>query len=239
MVINDDCIAAMEKMEPESIDLIVADPPYNVRYKYNSYKDNLESIEYLEWQGRVMEAMDRVIKPTGSIFYLNYPEFNSLMYAWLFFNKDIGIKPQEIITWVYNSNMGGHPLRKASRTWLWLSKVKKEPPVTMFYGEYINHTDKRIQQLEKEGRRPREIDWWYFNQVKNVSKEKTEHPCQLPEKMLEKIVEATSAEGDVVLDPFAGSGSTLVVAKRLGRRYIGIESDEKYCQIIRGRLQDV
>jgi DNA modification methylase len=88
-----------------------------------------------------------------------------------------------------------------------------------------------------EGKSARLYDWWEINQVKNVSKEKTEHPCQIPEEVIRKIILTTAKEGETIIDVFAGSGTTLKVAQDLGYDTIGYEVDGTYCKIIENRLK--
>ena len=225
-----DCLDKMKLIDAESIDLVVADPPYNVNYAYRSYKDNMPFSDYLDWQLDVLQECERVLTTNGSLFYLNYPEFNSYIYCNLDTNFDM--KPIEIITWIYNAHTGGVPLRKASRTWIWASKGT---PINNFYGEYRNPNDKRVLKLIEQGRKPASYDWWMEQQVKNVSREKTEHPCQLPESIVEKIVLGATNEGGMVLDPFMGSGTTGVVCRKTRRAFIGIEMDEAYFAIAEAR----
>src|SRR5262249_38300667 len=84
-----------------------------------------------------------------------------------------------------------------------------------------------------------ESDTWYVSRVCGTFKERTGHPCQMPAALLERIIRVASNPGDVVLDPFAGSGTTLVAAKKLGRRYLGVELSEKYAVAVRERLEGI
>ncbi|MET3349061.1 UNVERIFIED_ORG: DNA modification methylase [Arthrobacter sp. UYEF1] len=227
-IIRGDALQELQKLADESVELIITDPPYNVDYGYNTYKDKRD--DYLEWQLAILAECGRVLKPGGSVFYLNYPEFNSHIWASL----PEPLTGQEIIAWVYNTHTGGNPLRKSFRTWIWASKG--QPATSEFYGEYKNPTDARVKKLIEAGRRPGEYDWWEFQQVKNVSAEKTEHPCQLPLGMVSKIIAGASKPGDLVLDPFLGSGTIAVAAKLEGRDYLGIELDEDYAALSARRL---
>jgi site-specific DNA-methyltransferase (adenine-specific) len=90
--------------------------------------------------------------------------------------------------------------------------------------------------LIAQGREARLYDWWMYEQVKNVSDEKTDHPCQIPRKLMRRILRVTPFNGPVI-DPFCGSGTTLVAAQELGRQAIGIESSEEYCEVAANRLR--
>ena len=100
---------------------------------------------------------------------------------------------------------------------------------------YKNPNDKRIKQRIANGERARLYDWWEFQQVKNVSKEKTEHPCQMPVALLERIVRITPAA--LIFEPFLGSGTTAIAANNLDRHFVGCEIDPKYFDIACDRLE--
>ena len=227
-IIQGDCLEVMKTFPDKSFDLVLTDPPYNVGYAYDIHKDNLSSDEYFLQQITLLKESERLLADGGSIFYLNYPEFNSVLWASIDF-----LQKEDIIAWIYHTHNRGEPLRKSFRTWLWFSKGS---PRNSFFGEYRNPDDKRVKEYIDADIKPREVDWWLFEQVKNVSEEKTDHPCQVPTEMVKKIILATTKENDKIIDPFLGSGTTLVAAKQLGRNATGIEISEKYCEIARKRL---
>ena len=135
-----------------------------------------------------------------------------------------------MVCWVYNSNTG-----KQSRLISWWGC---KPDFRKVRQPYKNLNDKRIQKRISEGKTGAKLyDWWEINQVKNVSKEKTEHPCQIPEELIEKIILTTVDKNDLIIDVFAGSGTTLKVANRLGYESIGYEIDTYYCEIIKNRME--
>jgi site-specific DNA-methyltransferase (adenine-specific) len=221
----------------ESVDCIVIDPPYNVGYQYNSYDDAMNEDDYFDWQMDVICKCERLLRRGGSLFYLHYPEFAARMFWEIPANCDLA--QVEWINWIYNAHTGGSILRKASRAWLWMSKETPLINYEALVGEYKNPTDVRVQKLIEQGKAPRDYDWWYMEQVKNVSKEKTKHPCQIPRAMIARLIDATTHSGMTVLDPFCGSGTTLEVATLRGRLGIGIEVDPLYCAIVQERLKGV
>jgi DNA modification methylase len=195
--------------------LTITDPPYNQNYHYHNYKDKLKIDEYID-------LLSMIPKPCVII---HYPEetINLLPLA-------MKSKCEEIVTWVYNSNTG-----KQSRLISWWGCKPDFRKVTQ---PYKNPNDKRIQKLIERGKTGSKIyDWWEINQVKNVSKEKTIHPCQIPEEVIRRIILTTAKENELIIDPFAGSGTTLKVAKNLGFNYLGFEIDKQYIEIIKNRLQ--
>lgn len=195
--------------------LTITDPPYNQGFVYSKYKDKLKQNEYID-------LLSKIPKPCVII---HYPEetINILPLA-------LNVKCEQIVTWIYNSNTG-----KQSRLISWWGCKPDFRKVTQ---PYKNPNDKRIQKLIERGKTGAKLyDWWEINQVKNVSKEKTEHPCQIPEEIIRRIILTTANENDLIIDTFAGSGTTLKVAKDLGFKFLGFEIDEKYCEIIKKRIQ--
>ncbi len=230
-----DCRELLAGVEAESVSLVVADPPYNVGFGYASYVDALDPYEYLVWQLDVAREAERILRPGGSFWWLNYPEAAARM--WCAVEEDIpGLHGHEWVTWIYHPHTGGVPLRKGTRAWLWFAKGEPWVDDTFLRGEYQNPDDRRIAEKIERGLAPIDYDWWECEQVKNVSPEKTAHPCQIPEALLRRIVGACCPEGGLVLDPFAGSGSTGVACVNLGRDFLGFELDPGYCDLARRRL---
>ncbi len=195
--------------------IIVTDPPFNIGYHYDQYKDKKPEYEYYSELAEMFSLCPSVI--------IHYPE-PLYKLAWR-----MGSFPCRVVSWVYNSNTG-----KQHRDIAYFN-VK---PDFNGLGEYKNKTDKRIKELMAKGKKPRGYDWLYCNQVKNVSKDKTGHPCQMPLPVMEYIIKTLPADATII-DPFAGSGTTCLAAKKNGRKYIGIEYSEKYIEIARTRLEAI
>lgn len=214
-LINDDCLNAMDKLIDEGviIDVIITDPPFNINYKYNSYIDKLKEKTYYDMLADAIQDTPCVIIHFGE-------QLHKLSIR-------LGKAPEKIVSWVYNSN------------------TPKQHRQIAFYGikpdfkkvrqSYKNQTDKRIMKRIAEGKTAKLYDWWNINQVKNVSHDKTDHPCQMPLKVMENII-GILPEGITILDPFMGSGTTGVACKNLNRDFIGIELDKKYFNIAKERL---
>lgn len=195
--------------------IVVTDPPYNQGYHYNNYRDKLSEEEYIEMLSNI---------PTPCVI-IHYPEETINLLP-----KAIKDKCEQVVCWVYNSNTG-----KQSRLISWWGC---KPDFTKVRQEYKNLKDKRIQKRISEGKTGAKLyDWWEINQVKNVSKEKTEHPCQIPEEVIRRIILTTAKPDDLIIDVFAGSGTTAKVAKKLGYNSLSYEIDESYCDIIRNRME--
>jgi DNA modification methylase len=197
--------------------ITITDPPYNQGYAYNEYKDKMNEQQYIELLAQI---------PTPCVI-IHYPEETINLLP-----KAIKAKCEQVVCWVYNSNTG-----KQSRLISWWGC---KPDFRKVKQEYKNLNDKRIQKRILEGKSGAKLyDWWEINQVKNVSKEKTEHPCQIPEKLIERIILTTAEKNDTIIDVFAGSGTTLKVAQNLGFSSIGFEIDSSYCAIIKKRCTDL
>jgi DNA modification methylase len=194
--------------------LVITDPPYNQGYKYNDYKDRLSEEEYIELLSKI---------PTPCVI-IHYPEETINILP-----KALKGKCEQVVCWVYNSNTG-----KQSRLISWWGC---KPDFRKVRQPYKNLNDKRIQKRISEGKTGAKLyDWWEINQVKNVSKEKTEHPCQIPEELIKRIILTTASPNDIIIDVFGGSGTTAKVAKDLGFSSISYEIDSEYCEIIEKRV---
>jgi DNA modification methylase len=194
--------------------LVITDPPYNQGYKYNDYKDRLSEEEYIELLSKI---------PTPCVI-IHYPEETINILP-----KAIKGKCEQVVCWVYNSNTG-----KQSRLISWWGC---KPDFRKVRQPYKNLNDKRIQKRISEGKTGAKLyDWWEINQVKNVSKEKTDHPCQIPEELIKRIILTTANPNDIIIDVFGGSGTTAKVAKDLGFSSISYEIDSEYCEIIEKRV---
>jgi DNA modification methylase len=193
---------------------LVSDPPYNQGYHYDSYDDAMPKDEY----------QDMLVKAFGgkpSVVILYPEEIINLLGG-----GALG-ECLEVVTWVYNSNtVKQHRLV----TW-WNCK----PDLTRLGQDYKNPDDKRVKRLIEAGNEARLYDWWEIDQVKNVSKDYP-HPCPIPVELARRIILVTTNEGDLVVDPYSGSGTIPCVAAALGRRAIGIDVSARYCEIARSRL---
>lgn len=229
-----DCMEQMEKLPDGFIDLCIIDPPYNVGYKYNDYIDNMAHEEYIKWQIDIIQEIECKLKFWGSLFYISYPELSAEIFTYFKYHNII-LQPIKLATWVYNTNLWWKYLRKASRSIIWFSKW--EPENNNITWEYKNPDDKRIKLRIQNWLKPKEMDWFYINQVKNVSKQHS-HPCELPQELLKKIILGASKEWDLVLDCFAWSGSLALACEDTKRKWLCIEKDEKYIEIIEKRLNN-
>jgi DNA modification methylase len=227
-----DCLTWLPSQREGSFQLIVLDPPYNVGFRYREYRDTKPYKQYLFEQLLVLTHCARLLKEGGSLFYLNYPETAADIWGEVDFLERI-----EWLPWVYHSHLGGWLLRKGSRAWLWFSKGEPVFNQEAFLGEYRNPEDPRIKACIAEGKRPMGYDWLQMEPVRNTSREKRNHPCQVPEKMVERFILGTTNPGDLVGDCYSGSGTTAICAVRHNRNFTGCEVDQAYVQVARNAVE--
>ncbi len=233
-----DVLALLRQLPDASVDMVYSDPDYNVGVKYGdkSYSRSFE--QYIEWYVALAQESLRVLKDDGNMFFINYPRQNA--YLRVRYLDEACFDVHDYV-WVYNSNIGHSPRRftTAHRSVLHCRKTKHN----RFYKDnvavaYQNPKDKRILQRMAAGSKGRmPYDWFYFDLVKNVSKEKTFHACQIPQGLSSLLIKAATQPGDVVLIHFGGSGSEIEVCRQLGRHFISAEIDEKYYEMIMDRLR--
>lgn len=253
-VFQEDCIAGMKRLESGLVDLAFADPPFNIGYQYDVYQDRLQYDRYLNWSRDWTAEVVRLLKPTGTFWLAIGDEYAAELKLML--QKDHGLCCRNWVIWYYT--FGVNCTGKFSRSHVHLLYMVKDPRAFTFNAEAIRvpsarqlvYADRRANPQGRlpddtwilrpqdlaDGFRPEE-DVWYFPRVCGTFAERAGwHGCQMPERLLARIILACSNPGDVVLDPFAGSGTTLAVAKKLRRRFIGFEISPQYTQRIAQRL---
>lgn len=193
--------------------IFVSDPPFNIGYHYDLYNDKINENDYYNWLADIFGTHKQVI--------IHYPEY---IYKHAF---NVGLFPEKVVSWVYNSNTG-----KQHRD---IAFFGVKPDFRKVGQPYKNPTDKRIAKRIAEGKNARLYDWWEINQVKNVSAEKTAHPCQMPLKVMENII-GILPDDYIIIDPFLGSGTTALACQKYKRKFIGIELDPKYFEIAKQRI---
>ncbi len=232
-----DIFDLLKKLPDKSVDMVFGDPDYNVGVKYDGKSYTKTFNEYIEWYINLTKESLRVLKDTGNMFLINYPKQNA--YLRVKYLDDVCYEVADYV-WIYNTNVGHTPKRftTAHRSILHCRKTKN----SKFYKDnvavpYQNPTDRRIRRNIANGSKGRmPYDWLYFNLVKNVSKEKTIHTCQIPQQLSEVFIKSCTLPEDIVLILFGGSGSEIEVCKVLNRRYISAEVNEKYYTMILDRL---
>lgn len=224
MLHNKDVLEVLSSLPDNSVDMVYGDPDYNVGIKYAGKSYTTKWSEYIDWYVKLTTESMRVLKPTGNLFMMNYPKQNAYLRVKCL--DELAYDVQDYV-WVYNTNVGHTRQRftTAHRSILHATKSKDN----VFYKEqvavpYMNPTDKRIMQRMADGHTGRmPYSWFYFDLVKNVSKEKTSHPCQIPTKLVEMLIKSSTKENDTVFVLFGGSGNELKLCRDLNRNFISAE----------------
>lgn len=253
-IIHGDCVEQMAALPEKCADLIFADPPYNLQLRGELWRPNMTRVdgvddpwdqfgsfqEYDDFTVAWLRACRRVLKDTGTLWvigsYHNIYRVGKIL-------MDLGYWILNDVVWVKTNpmpNFRGVRLTNAHETLIWAKKSQKQKRYT------FNH---HAMKAYNEGRQMRS-DWELplctgAERIKVNGKapearfRRKAHTTQKPEALLERVIVASSLPGDLVLDPFAGTGTTCAVAKRLGRRWVGIDSDPAYVRVAQARLDAV
>jgi site-specific DNA-methyltransferase (adenine-specific) len=250
------CIELMRQLPTGSVQLIFADPPFNIGYEYDEYDDRLEREQYLAWSKEWISQVKRVVAPNGAFWLAIGDEYAAELKL---IAQEVGFHCRSWVIWYYT--FGVHCRNKFTRSHAHLFHFVNDPTDFVFHAEEVAvpsarqlvYADARANPKGRtpddtwilrpqdcaEGLSPNE-DTWYFPRVAGTFKERAGfHGCQMPEQLLGRIVRVCSSPGDSVLDPFAGSASTLVVAKKLHRRCLGFDLSSEYVQLGNARLDQV
>ena len=213
-ILYGDCLQLLKTIDTSNC-ILITDPPFNIGYKYNTYKDNMPVDEY-------HDMLIQIIRRFKYAVIIHYPE--DLVALSIKLNKI----PTKVISWVYNSY-----LPRQHRD-IYFYNIK--PNFNLVKQPFKNMRDKRIiEKLNRGVEGGRIYDWWEINTMKNISTEKTEHPCQMPVKVFENIIGIIEDKNLTIVDTFMGSGTSAIAAMNLDRKYIGIEIDKLYFEIAKSR----
>lgn len=247
-IIHSDLFEIIDYLPNSFVDLSFVDPPYNLTKNFNSRKFNEMSTEdYESWLDSWLSKINRLLKPNASIYICGDWKSSTAIF-------NVARKyfiPQNRITWEREKGRGAKSNWKNCSEDIWFFTKSKE---FVFNLEDVKIKRKVIAPYRDEKGTPK--DWekhehgnFRITHPSNVwtditipfwsMAENTDHPTQKPEKLLAKIILASSNEGDIVFDPFLGSGTTAVAAKKLGRKYCGVEVDEYYCCLAEKRLANI
>jgi site-specific DNA-methyltransferase (adenine-specific) len=267
-IIPGDCLAGMAALPAGCVDLIFADPPYNIGYQYDHYEDTREDEDYVQWTCQWIDGCVRLLKPSGSFYILIGDEYAAQTRLHLkSLEKEKKIVFRNWIIWHYTFGQNCKAKFNRSHAHLFYVvgsaahgnfKVNDLPftfnrtAVAVPSARQTTYADLRAkpggklpddtwylrpQETQGDYFRPDE-DTWYVSRLCGTFKERQGwHPCQLPEALLERIVKLSSNPGQVVFDPFTGSGTTLAVAARLERQWLGCELSEDYAQRALQRIE--
>ncbi|WP_204103701.1 MULTISPECIES: adenine-specific DNA-methyltransferase [Spirulina sp. CCY15215] len=225
-----------------SIDLIFVDPPYNIGKKFANFHDKWPSDrDYAKWCYQWIDLCIKKLKPTGSMYFMTSTQ--AMPYLDIYIREKLTILAR--IVWSYDSS-GVQAQNYYGSRWEPILFCVKDKKNYTFNAEDIlveAKTGARRKLIDYRGKKPKPYNTkkvpgnvWNFHRVRYRMDEYENHPTQKPEALMERIIKASSNEGDMILDPFAGTFTTCAVAQRLGRKCIGIELQEDYFKIGLRRL---
>lgn len=248
-----DCVEGMRRLPDGCIDLAFADPPFNIGFTYDVYDDRLESEKYLEWSRQWIGEVHRVLKATGSFWLAIGDEYAAELKVAA---VGLGFTCRSWVIWYYT--FGVHCKYKFTRSHAHLFHFVKDESRFKFNNDAVRVPSARQlvyadARAHSTGRmpddtwvlRPQDMidgftpgeDVWYFPRVAGTFKERAGfHGCQMPEQLLGRIVRCCSDKGDVVMDPFSGSSTTVAVAKKLQRDWLSFELSDEYVKLGTNRL---
>lgn len=238
-IFNEDVMEILKKLPDNSLDMVYGDPDYNVGINYAGKKYTAAWNRYVDWYVELTRESLRVLKPTGNLFLINYPKQNS--YLRVMFLDEAAYSVHDYV-WVYNTNVGHSNKHFTTAHRSILHAIKSAN--SHFYKEnvtqpYLNPNDKRIKQRIAEGHLGRmPYSWLYYDLVKNVSKDKTLHACQIPLGLVETLIKSCTQENDDVMILFGGSGSELVLCQKIKRNFVSCEIHPVYYRMIQDRLRN-
>lgn len=245
---QEDCVRALGALPEGSIDLVFADPPFNIGYKYDVYDDRKDAEDYLEWSREWMDGVKRALKSDGAFWLAIGDEFAAELKVLA--TRDLGFHCRSWVIWYYTFGVNCklkfnrshahlfHFVKDAKKFTFNRAAIAVPSARQLVYADSRANPDGRVPddtwilrpQDCPEGFRPDE-NTWYFPRVNGTFKErKGFHGCQMPEQLLGRIIKVSSNEGETVLDPFSGSATTVAVAKKLNRRFVAFDISEEYVQ---------
>ena len=245
-----DCVHALKSLPDKCADLVFADPPFNIGYSYDICKDKWERDEYLSWIDQWLPQATRILKPNGSLWLMMGFEYVAEYKIKI---DNLGLTLRNWVIW--HDSFSRLTRKKFARSHYhilyYVADINnytfnlEDILVSTVVIKYVRETSCRFRvpndvwylhpNEAKELFQP-EHDVWFYPRVMGVSSERVDHPTQKPEALMERIIKVATNVGDLVVDPFAGSGTTLAVAKRLGRNYWGCELSPRYAKVILDRL---
>lgn len=233
LLIMGDAIEKLKELPDKSVDLVVTDPPYNLNKDYGKSQDKLEFDEYIDFSKKWITECDRILKENGSIYIFMGMRYISYIYEIL--EQDLGFSFNGWITWYYTQGIGktkGFSPRHDD-----ILFFTKNPKKFTFNLDDIRVPQKFYRSINNmRGANPGNV--WEFSHMHYCNSHRKPHPTQKPEGLYERMILASSNKGDIVLDPFLGSGTLLRVCQQLERKGIGIDNNPEYIEMAKSRLKE-
>ncbi len=243
-----DCLKILRNLPDASVDLIATDPPFNIGHEYDEYEDWKTTEEYLQWTRQWLAESVRMLRPKGSIWVAIGSRYQAEM---KYLMDRAGLHWRDTVIWHYG--FGPNQESKLTPSWVAMHYATKNPKNWTWNPDEIRVPSAR--QLKYKDRRANpqgkvpdncwillpdedlrfglpEMNLWIESRVCGTFKERTDHPCQMPVALIDRIVRLCSNPGDMIGDWFLGSGTTGEAALRNGRSFVGVELSESYLKHI-------
>lgn len=242
---NLDCIIGMENLPDECTDLVIADPPYNLNKNFGVWNERDRKDEWLPWSKKWLDQVRRILKPGGNVFVYGIHRHLCWIQCYMY---EIELTYRRQIIWFYENGFAGYSSKTLAAHYeplLWFSKGEKYTynPIREPYKseERLKHKiikNGKVWKPNPEGRMAGDV--WNFPTLagRRFRDEKVNHPTQKPLSISSRIVKHFSNEGDLIVIPFAGSGSECLAAIMENRNYIGYELNPSYIEIAEKRIND-
>ena len=236
-IICGDCIELLDTVKEPFADLVFADPPFNIGFEYDKYKDVVESKKYIAWTRDWMAACVNVLKDNGSFYIAIGDEYAAHVRI---IGEELGLTLRNWIIWHYT--FGQQTKAKFARAHTHIFYFIKNKDKYTFNDFAVRvPSDRQLIYADKRanprGKMPDDV-WNQYPRVCGTFNEREKwHPCQMPESLLTRIISVSSNPGQLVMDPFNGSGTTAASAYQLERNYCGIDMSENYVENTRIRLK--
>lgn len=241
-LLQGNCLDILKSLSDESIDFCFADPPYNLEKRYDNCKDDLELARYFEWCDEWLEQLARLLKPGRTCAVLNIPQWATRHASYL----GTKLQFQNWITWE-GLSLPVRMIMPAHYSIICYSKGPSRPIPGLVCGKKTISDERALSVLQEsyclrasciEGRKVDAIDdtgpmtdlWWDIHRLKHNSR-RVDHPCQLPPRLMRRLIALFTKPGEVVLDPFNGAGTTTLCAEEMDRTFIGIELSQRYHEL--------
>ncbi|MDR0196628.1 MAG: site-specific DNA-methyltransferase [Oscillospiraceae bacterium] len=229
-ILQGNCLDLLKNIKSGSVDLIVTDPPYNLSKDYGNDSDKRTRDEYLSFSRQWLTQSKRVLKPTGTIYLFMGVRFISCIYEIL--EQDLGMMFNSWITWTYTQGIGKTRGFSPRHDDILMFTKSKD---FVFNLDSVRIPQKYYRSVNNmRGANPGNV--WEFSHVHYCQANRQNHPTQKPEALFERMILASTNKGDLVLDPFCGSGTALRVCQQTDRRGIGMEITPEYVQLTQERL---
>lgn len=232
-ILQGEAVEKLKGLANESVDLIIADPPYNLNKDYGNKSDSKSFDEYINFTKEWTNEATRILKPTGTIYV--FMGFRFISYLYQILENDNSLYFNNWICWFYTQGIGKKKGFSPRHDDILMFNKSKD---FTFNLDDIRVPQKYYRSVNNmRGANPGDV--WEFSHIHYCQENRQNHPTQKPEGLMERMILASSNENDLVVDPFAGSGTTLRVCQQLNRSCVGIELNSDYVKMIENRLNEI